>query len=266
MFNITKEQLKKQGFISSTDKITTHGYQRFYPKHLNCLNKFNKVRIIEVGYGQGNSISFWKKIFPDSILYCFDKNKEVIGDGFNVYKCDQSDIEKLGFLCSKLNEICLVVDDGSHHPHHQIKTFNYLFKHVLSNGGIYIVEDIETSYWRFFDVYGYKTRFGIYHKKSAIECFKSVIDYINNKYISSSQYIKLKKKIIKSGFSIDAIDEISEISFAQNCIIIHKKESEDSAFNSRDYFYPWRISSMSALKQYFRIAYWKVFKRKWPNS
>ena len=39
----------------------------------------------------------------------------------------------------------LIVDDGSHVPEHQILSFNFLFKNLLSPGSTYIIEDIETS-------------------------------------------------------------------------------------------------------------------------
>ena len=41
----------------------------------------------------------------------------------------------------------IVIDDGSHVPEHQIATFKTLWP-ALRGGGLYAVEDIETSYWR----------------------------------------------------------------------------------------------------------------------
>ena len=40
----------------------------------------------------------------------------------------------------------MVIDDRSHDPAHQMISFNSLF-HALNLGGLYIIEDIKTSYW-----------------------------------------------------------------------------------------------------------------------
>jgi hypothetical protein len=39
------------------------------------------------------------------------------------------------------------MDDCSHLTDHVITTFNYAFLHCLAEGGIYFIEDLNTSYW-----------------------------------------------------------------------------------------------------------------------
>jgi hypothetical protein len=39
-----------------------------------------------------------------------------------------------------------VIDDGSHRPPHVIRSFGILFP-MLVDGGLYVIEDIQTSYW-----------------------------------------------------------------------------------------------------------------------
>ena len=41
----------------------------------------------------------------------------------------------------------IVLDDGSHQTKHQIESFKFLFPR-MSKGGIYMVEDLHTSFWR----------------------------------------------------------------------------------------------------------------------
>ena len=41
----------------------------------------------------------------------------------------------------------VIIDDGSHIPWHQIFTLETIFDTFLKDGGVYIIEDIETSYW-----------------------------------------------------------------------------------------------------------------------
>ena len=40
-----------------------------------------------------------------------------------------------------------MIDDGGHHVRDQLATFAAIFERGLSPGGIYAIEDIETSYW-----------------------------------------------------------------------------------------------------------------------
>lgn len=257
MKDITKELLKTIGEKTGTDKICHHGYERFYFHHIAILKNKKDFAIIEIGYGSGSSVKFWKDLFPDAYLYCFDRDVQIQGDGFKVVQCDQSEIHSLRKSAHEVNlPVNLIIDDGSHLPLHQITSFNYLFANILQDGGVYIIEDIETSYWRYFDVYGYKTRHGIYHPKSAVEIFKNVIDYLNCEYISSRQIKKLNKKLSSLGFDNLTVKQIGEISFGQNCIIIHKKTIDDRKYDCRKYGLVSRVSTRHAI-----IEWWNAFKK-----
>ena len=53
----------------------------------------------------------------------------------------------------------IVLDDGSHHMHDVKSSFDYLYP-ILNVGGIYIIEDLHTSYWRRYGGgYGVKNNF-----------------------------------------------------------------------------------------------------------
>jgi hypothetical protein len=94
---------------------------------------------------------------------------------------------------------------------------------VLESGGVYIIEDISTSYSKRGKIYrrlpsgGYPLRYGLGHPKSFVEIFKKVVDGVNNKY--SNTYSD----------EIQHQEQIHSITFAKNCIIIIKKESTDDA-------------------------------------
>jgi hypothetical protein len=83
--------LQQVGNACCTDKTTHHGYDRFYPLFLDPLRGFKKLGIVEIGYGKGESIPFWKTLFPQAHLYCLDRDVCLTGDGFEVLKVDQSD-------------------------------------------------------------------------------------------------------------------------------------------------------------------------------
>ena len=48
-------------------------------------------------------------------------------------------------LIEKLKNFDIIIDDGSHQSKHIISSFKFLFSY-LNNNGIYVVEDLQTSY------------------------------------------------------------------------------------------------------------------------
>jgi len=111
-------------------------------------------------------------------------------------------------------KLFLINDDGSHIPQHQLLTFNILFP-LLEDGGVYIIEDIETSYWTKGEIYGYKTEYGYRHSDSIIEIFKTCIDNVNSQI---NGYVECK---------VEHLDQIACINFYHNCIVIIKGKREN---------------------------------------
>ena len=67
----------------------------------------------------------------------------------------------------------LIIDDGSHHNNHVFATFNELFKSLNNSDiGLYIIEDIHTSYWPYYGG-------GFKNKNATIEKLKNLIDMQN---------------------------------------------------------------------------------------
>ena len=68
-------------------------------------------------------------------------------------------------------DLDIVIDDGGHSMNQQITSFHTLFP-LLKNKGLYVIEDLHTSYWR-----GYGGRKG--KKHSTIGLIKHLIDEIH---------------------------------------------------------------------------------------
>ena len=150
----------KFGDQSKTDKIFHHAYHRFYPRFIEHYRKLpdKGMAMLEIGLESMKSIPLWTNYFPKAFIYGIDIGFSEIGDRYRIFQADQSDRSKLeDIVKNKINKaIFLIVDDGSHVPEHQVLSFDYLFEHLLLPGGTYIVEDIETSYWRKNGLYGYE--------------------------------------------------------------------------------------------------------------
>ena len=173
----------------------------------------------------------WKDYFRHAYIYAIDINKEYQDGRFRIFKTDQSDIKNLEVVKNNIRHpIYFINDDGSHIPEHQIISFDYLFSNVLEEGGVYIIEDIEVSYWKTGNLYGYNANYGFLHNLSIVEKFKLLVDYVNSSFLSEND-----KKILDENtqfISSKTKDSILSINFSENCIIIKKKNKDDFKYHN----------------------------------
>ena len=201
---------------NDTDKISDHKYHEIYEDFLKDYYD-RKGSILEVGTKNNASMEFYSELFTHAKIFGADLNPtNTISDKFSIFECNQGKSEDLLKLRENLKDskIFFINDDGSHHPRHQLDTFNILFP-ILSDDGIYIIEDIETSYWRRGLLYGNQMNFGKGKKSNLIEIFKDAIDFSVNRKFCLKEEIQT---VVKN------LDEIKYITFAKNCIIIKKQK------------------------------------------
>ena len=117
----------------------------------------------------------WKNYFGQKAkIYGVDINpncKQLEEDRISIFIGDQGDKNFLRVLKKNIPKIDILVDDGGHEMKQQIITFEELFPHISSNG-VYLCEDLHTSYMKKFGG-GYK------EKNTFIEYSKNFIDQIN---------------------------------------------------------------------------------------
>jgi len=163
-------------FLANTGRLIDkwQHYFEIYDRHFSRY-RGTDVHIVEFGVSQGGSIKMWKDYFgPNCKIYGVDINPNCAQfeeENVKVFIGDQEDREFLSFLSTEIPRIDILIDDGGHMMNQQINTFEELFYKIESDG-VYLCEDMHTSYW---DDFG-----GGYRKAgSFIEYSKNFIDYIN---------------------------------------------------------------------------------------
>ncbi len=149
-------------------------YFEIYDRHLQHL-KGRKINILEIGISHGGSLQMWQYYFNgDATIYAVDINpecKNLESENIKIFMGSQEDETFLKNLKNSIPKIDVLIDDGGHTMKQQVTTFNQLFDHVADEG-MYICEDLHTSYWKHFGG-GYKK------KRSFIEFSKNFIDKLH---------------------------------------------------------------------------------------
>jgi demethylmacrocin O-methyltransferase len=136
------------------DKWGDHFYTAAYERHFDEYRD-QRVRLLEIGIGGfesprlgGESLRMWRHFFRRGLIYGLDLYEKSALDELRVQTVqgDQSDAPSLAALAGGIGPLDIVIDDGSHLSDHVLTSFTTLFP-LLADGGIYVIEDLQTSYW-----------------------------------------------------------------------------------------------------------------------
>jgi hypothetical protein len=164
-------------FFSENTGRLIHKWKHYFEVYDRHFSRFrgSDVHIVEFGVSQGGSLQMWKNYFgPNAKIFGVDINphcQQMADEQVEIFIGDQADRAFLKSLAKKIPRIDILIDDGGHTMKQQIHTFEELFHHVDPNG-VYLCEDMHTSYWRNWGG-GYKKR------GTFIEYVKNFIDDIN---------------------------------------------------------------------------------------
>lgn len=149
---MTRDSLHEIGIKHKTDKVT-HGYLTHYDDLLEPIRD-DEFEMLEIGVHRGASIRMWHEYFSAAHIVGIDSKEIELPGNLPRYTFVQGSQADWTFLNKLGNEhdFRLIVDDGSHFWGHQTFTFKMLFP-KLETGGIYICEDIQTSYGELADRY-----------------------------------------------------------------------------------------------------------------
>lgn len=138
--------LTRIGIETKTDKSFYHTFTDFYEPYFRRF-RYAPITILEIGICEGASLQMLEKYFPNAQIYGIDVNPSSVrnyGERIHTYLCSQTDQARLKHLFGDM-KFDIIIDDGSHVTSHQQTTLGILFEQ-LNDGGLYVCEDIHTSF------------------------------------------------------------------------------------------------------------------------
>ena len=234
-----------------TDKWGSHYYAQHYDSHFSKFRD-QSVNILEIGVGGyedpqagGESLRMWKEYFHHGNIYAidiFDKSG-LQEERINIYQGSQVDDDFLEGLLEKTGDLDIIVDDGSHINEHIIETFKLLFPR-LKKGGIYAVEDLQTSYWK---NYGGNS-FNLRKKGTAMNFFKTLADSLNYEEIDNPYYEP-------NYFDLNIV----AIHFYHNMVFIEKGENTEGSNLIVNNMRPTKRKTQAKIKYFLRNLKARLF-------
>lgn len=145
-----------------SDKATRHDYAHFYQEFLN--GKPNP-KILEIGLGSlrgfpygglnpGASLRAWREHYPHATVVGLDIDASAVeaveSPAFFMDQTSDESITESVNLLTPYGPFDLIVDDGFHDPHANVRSLVHLLP-LCSSDGIYVIEDVHESlidFWR----------------------------------------------------------------------------------------------------------------------
>jgi len=163
-------------FLDNTGRLIHkwHHYFGIYHRHFERFRGRSPV-VLEIGVSHGGSLQMWR--------HYFGKGARIIGvdidplcaafaeEQIEVLIGDQADRGFLGELRRRFPRVDILIDDGGHTMAQQVATFEELYLHVHAEG-VYLCEDLHTSYWP-------KWGGGLRRPGTFIELSKELIDRLH---------------------------------------------------------------------------------------
>jgi hypothetical protein len=150
-------------------------YLDVYHRHLERFRGRAPV-VLEFGIFHGGSLQMWRDYFgPDAQIHGVDINpacRALAEPGTTIHIGDQADRGFLRRLAAEIGApVDVLVEDGGHEFVQQIATFEELYP-LMSEDGVFVIEDLHTSYWRMYG--GDVGRRGTF-----VEYAKTLVDRLN---------------------------------------------------------------------------------------
>jgi hypothetical protein len=156
----------------------------------------------------------WKEFFPHARIFGIDVHDKsgVEEERIRVFRGSQDDPAFLGRVVEATGPPDIVIDDGSHLNAHVIASFEALFPR-LREGGIYAVEDTQTSYWP-----SYGGSRDLEASQTSMGFFKRIADGLNH------------AEWIRPGYEPGFLDlNVASAHFYHNMVFVYRGRNDEES-------------------------------------
>jgi hypothetical protein len=200
-----------RNFLGRTDDKTLFKMDHYLDIYDGLMGPWmgKPVSFLEIGVYKGGSLRMWRDFFaPQAKLTFLDidpacKALEIPGTEIRIG--DQTDVAFLKQVAADRGPFDIIIDDGGHKMDQQITSFGALWPQ-LKDGGLYVVEDVHTSYWPGFGG-------GLRAKNSFVEMCKVLIDLMHSWYTEDDAAFPLHP----------LARELGSIAFHDSMVVIRKQ-------------------------------------------
>ncbi len=123
-------------------------FKEEHPHYLDLYQRYLRHRaihrVLELGVASGSSLLCWRSWFNADVIGVDNRDEQgpcAKVPGIRIVIADQCAPE-----LTELGSFDLIVDDAGHDPLKQARSLTLLWPQ-LNSGGLYVCEDLETSYW-----------------------------------------------------------------------------------------------------------------------
>ena len=202
-------------FFSNSDE-TVNKWIHYLPIYDRILGRYQNtdLKFLEIGVFKGGSMRLWRNFFgEEATIFGVDIDpscKMYDGKSGQVRIGSQGDPDFLSGVVEEMGGVDVVLDDGSHISAHQRISYETLFP-LLSDGGLYLIEDMHTAYWPSYEG-------GLRRRGTAVEFLKDQIDSMHAHYRDQSKN------------TAASILPIGSIQFFDSIAVVEKQAQEARKF------------------------------------
>jgi hypothetical protein len=230
------KDLLKQVFLNHTEKVSDkwtlyiNEWDRIFSPYRDL-----PIDLFEIGIQNGGSLEIWAKYFTNAknIIGCDidEKCRELsfTDPRIEFYVGDANINEIQEKVLESAPKYDIIIDDGSHRSSDVIRSFCRYYPY-LKYDGIYVIEDLHTSYWEEFEG-------SLFNPGSSMSFLKHIVDIVNHEHWrnneSREEFLSEFSKILQISFSEADLLSIHSIEFLNSLCILKKCSPAENVLGNR---------------------------------
>jgi demethylmacrocin O-methyltransferase len=239
------DPLTRLAIKRGTDKWGPHFYTPLYHELFRHLRD-RPVRLLELGVGGydiktsgGASLAMWADYFANGQITAIDINEKrlTLDARIKLFRGSQDDSAFLKKICDERGPFDIIIDDGSHVAKQVVASFHILFP-TLKDGGIYVIEDVQTAFW---------PNFGgsALHGGETIKLARTIIECLNHAEIAA---------VSRSHPFPAFAKQIKALRVFHNVIVIDKGDNSEPSNFAYDMGNPHAAKAVKAIESQLQSA------------